>query len=74
MKGLSFPSSKSNIADFYEFTHQRSMKLLEEVDHWLEDHHQQVEPGQEESVDTERLGIGLYCIQGENETKSHTNV
>lgn len=49
------------IADFYKMIDERGMQFLIEVGDWLDSHETK-----DLSVPHERLGLGLYFIQGEN--------
>ena len=59
---------KEAVNDFYRLVDRKSMELLKEMDHWLLQHEVD-EPGQ----DSERLGIGLYFIEGVNDSFETTN-
>ncbi|MGH1487455.1 MAG: DUF6502 family protein [Cellvibrionaceae bacterium] len=71
LRAINHAIKTDDIPAFHEFTNQRSRQLLEDVDHWLEQHHA---PGITDTQYAERMGVGVYVIQGENNTKSHSNV
>lgn len=52
---------KEAVNEFYRLVDHKGIQLLEEIDHWLSQH--EVPDSSDES---ERLGIGFYFIEGEN--------
>lgn len=54
---------KDSVDEFYQLVDRKGMEFLEEMDSWLSRH--QVSKPSEES---ERLGVGLYFIEGENDS------
>jgi len=54
---------KEAVDEFYQLVDRKGMKFLEEMDQWLSQH--EVSNPSEES---ERLGVGLYFIAGENDS------
>jgi hypothetical protein len=60
---------KKDITKFYQLVDIKGMEFLEEIDLWLSQH--EVTDTTEES---ERLGVGLYFIEGENDSfRKHTD-
>jgi hypothetical protein len=53
--------AKSKIQDFYNLVDKKAMELLYEVDDWL-----QKNEAHDPSEETERLGLGVYFIEGPN--------
>ena len=53
---------KDSVDDFYKLIDRKGMKFLEDVDLWLSQHEVT-----EDSDNSERLGVGLYFIAGEND-------
>jgi len=57
---------RTDVSAFYKFANEHSLKLLNDVDRWLEEHEvSESTPLQ----DVERLGVGVYLIEGKNNTK-----
>jgi hypothetical protein len=59
--------NSKDIPAFYEYTNQKSLELLQDIDRWLEEHQDATAKTNEHS---ERLGLGVYVIHGQNNTKS----
>lgn len=59
-----------DVAEFYEYTNQKSLELLQDIDRWLEKHQDIGSHTAEEDTQHERLGLGVYVIQGQNNSKS----
>lgn len=54
---------KDAVDDFYKLIDQKGMEFLEDVDLWLSQHETT-----EDDKDSERLGVGLYFIEGKNDS------
>lgn len=54
---------KSDVDEFYRLIDNKGMELLQEVDLWLTQHEVL-----DDSEESERLGIGLYFIEGQNDS------
>ncbi len=54
---------KDAVDDFYKLVDQKGMEFLTDIDTWLSQHQTN-----DSSQESERLGIGLYFIEGENES------
>lgn len=57
---------KTDVSSFYKFANQRSLALLKDIDGWLEEHY---DPELTSPKETERLGVGVYLIEGQNNTE-----
>ena len=55
--------SKAAVDDFYQLVDRKSMEFLQEIDDWLTQHEVT-----ETTQDSERLGVGLYFIEGRNDS------
>lgn len=53
---------KDKVPEFYKLVDEKAMKVLHEVNDWLEDNKSELE-----TEEKERLGLGVYFIQGENQ-------
>lgn len=53
---------KDKVPEFYKLIDEKAMALLYEVDDWLEKN-----KAGDNDEDTERLGLGVYFIEGENQ-------
>lgn len=60
--------SKDAVDEFYQLIDRKGMEFLEDVDLWLSQH-EDTNP----SGETERLGVGLYFIEGENSSFPKNN-
>jgi hypothetical protein len=54
---------KDAVDEFYQLVDRKSMAFLEQIDLWLSEH-EVADPSEE----SQRLGIGLYFIEGENDS------
>jgi len=54
---------KDAVDDFYQLVHEKGIAFLEDIDQWLSQHEIN-DPSQE----SERLGLGMYFIEGPNES------
>ncbi|MBX2809781.1 MAG: hypothetical protein KTR20_14240 [Cellvibrionaceae bacterium] len=61
--------NRSQVPSFYKYINERGMQFLVEVDKWLAEH--QVDAASVQ--DTERLGLGMYLIEGANSTLEEKN-
>jgi hypothetical protein len=50
---------------FQKLVESRGLTFLEDIDLWLTEH--EIEPGEDTSADTVRLGVGVYLIYDESE-------
>lgn len=55
--------NKESVDEFYQLVDKKGMDFLEEIDLWLSEH--EVDNVTE---DSERLGVGLYFIEGDNDS------
>lgn len=60
---------RDSVSEFYDLVHQKGMQFLEEIDQWLDQNEVQ-----DPSEASERLGLGLYFIEGANDNKQDKKV
>ncbi len=62
LRATNIAVKKKYVDEFYKLVDRKGMEFLEEMDRWLDQHEAK------SSEESERLGIGLYFIEGENDS------